>query len=657
MASHGSSFQKVFIGGAGSSGDAALDIPQVFSTQIYDGTNDNNHSIVNDIDLSGEGGMVWVKSREVDRSHALYDTERGVNKYVSSDATSTETDLSSASDQGIKAFNSDGFTMDDDALVNANEEYVSWTFRKQPKFFDVVTYTGNGTAGRTVAHNLGAVPGMIILKNLSSGSEGWRVYHRGANGGTNPEQYYAMLQASNAFAAASTPWNNTAPTSTEFTLGTDTGSNGNGNSFVAYLFAHNDSGDGEFGPNSDQDIIKCGTYTGNNSANGPTIDLGFEPQWVLLKNQTNQYIDWFIFDSMRAMAAVGINNNKYLSPNRSSAEDGTQDYITPRPDGFQVHGTGGHTNANTTYIYTAIRRGPLAVPTDASKVFHIETRGATAPNPPAFNASFDPDFVFRGVPSAIYSSSRLTQGTYMSLGHTNAASTSSVYSFDYHRGFHNNSSTSTSDYYYGWGRAPSFFDVVTWVGTGSNATIAHNLGVAPEMIWIKRRDGTASWTVLTNFTSSAYYDLLLNTTVEKTTRNNSANQYLTGTPTATGIPFGSGYGVNVNTEKYVGYLFATAAGVSKIGTFTGNGGSQNIDCGFSNGAKFILVKPLSTGSFTFWDTARGIASGDETSFQINDQSGLTGDAVDALSSGFTVNNTGNITNVNGTEYLFYAIAT
>ena len=93
--------------------------------------------------------MVWIKSRDVARNHALYDTERGVNKYISSNTDSASTDLSSSNDQGLKAFNSNGFTVDDNELVNANDPgLVSWTWRKAPGFFDVQTWSGDGVNGR-----------------------------------------------------------------------------------------------------------------------------------------------------------------------------------------------------------------------------------------------------------------------------------------------------------------------------------------------------------------------------------------------------------------------------------------------------------------------------------------------------------------------------
>ena len=123
--------------------------------------------------------------------------------------------------------------------VNAgNQEYVSWSFRKAPGFFDVVTYTGTGSA-RTVSHNLGSVPGCIMVKRTDGGSEDWVVYHRGNSDilGNNPGHYYVYLNTTNSYMGGASRFNNVAATSAEFTVGTDNGTNGNGFSYVAYIFA------------------------------------------------------------------------------------------------------------------------------------------------------------------------------------------------------------------------------------------------------------------------------------------------------------------------------------------------------------------------------------------------------------------------------------
>ena len=259
-------------------GNVATDVTDVFSTFLYDGTS-ADLSINNGINLSGEGGLVWFKDRNYANNHRLYDTARGVRKYLDSSATAAEaTNSGSGNSNGISAFNSNGFTIGNDGYINdSSSEYVSWTFRKAPKFFDVVTYTGNFTAGTTISHNLGQEPGMIIFKDASN-TRNWYIYHRSLGKSTFLSLDQTIASFSNTFML-----NNTDPTSTEFTLGEATNTNANGATYVAYLFAHNNN-DGGFGPDQDQDIIKCGSYTGNGTDDGSKIiTLGFEPQWIFLK--------------------------------------------------------------------------------------------------------------------------------------------------------------------------------------------------------------------------------------------------------------------------------------------------------------------------------------------------------------------------------------
>jgi hypothetical protein len=286
-----------------------LNVEEVFSTYLYDGTG-STQTITNGIDLDGEGGAILTKRRDSSTGGGPWfnDTERGITKYISTSATSAETDSSSS----ISAVTSSGYTLGTfTGWNNSAGEYASWTFRKAPKFFDVVTYTGTGSA-QNISHNLGSVPGCIITKRTDA-SENWLTYHRGLDA-TAPEDKYVMLNKTNAVQDASTIWNDTAPTSTQFTVGS-ANTNTSGGTYVAYLFAHND-GDGDFGPDGDADIIKCGSYTGNDGTQD--IDLGFEPAWVLVKSSSNAR-DWKIIDNMRGFAASP--NNKWLTPNSSNAEE------------------------------------------------------------------------------------------------------------------------------------------------------------------------------------------------------------------------------------------------------------------------------------------------------------------------------------------------
>jgi hypothetical protein len=210
----------------------------------------------------------------------------------------------------------------------------------------VVTYTGNGTS-QTISHNLGANVGFMVVKKTSA-TGSWIAWHREF---ADTAQGRLLLNETSSYNFASSYWNNTAPTSSGFTVGSNANTNASGSTYVAYLFAHND-GDGEFGPSGDQDIIKCGSYTGNGSTTGPVIDLGFEPQWVLIKESSNTG-NWQLFDNMRGMVADGVDAR--IAPNVSSAEDSIQS-LTPTATGFKINTTSGNMNTNNSdHIYMAIR--------------------------------------------------------------------------------------------------------------------------------------------------------------------------------------------------------------------------------------------------------------------------------------------------------------
>jgi hypothetical protein len=246
---------KLLLAAAGNAGGDPVYVDDVFSTYLYDGTG-SSLEINNGMDLSGEGGLVWIKGRtavNATQDHRLVDTERGVNEAISSAANDNVLNITGE----FTSFDNDGFTLastSGNGLNRSGEEYCSWTFRNQPGFFEVVKYEGNGTAGRTVSHNLGSAPGCIIVKRVESGQSNgdFFVYHRGNT--ASPETDYLLLNSSNATADSTSAWNDTAPTATEFTLGSSSDVNASSNTYIAYLFAHDDQ---SFGEDSDEAIIKC----------------------------------------------------------------------------------------------------------------------------------------------------------------------------------------------------------------------------------------------------------------------------------------------------------------------------------------------------------------------------------------------------------------
>ena len=434
----------------------------------------------------------------------------------------------------------------------------------------------------------------------------------------------------------------------------------NGATYVAYLFAHNNN-DGEFGPDSDQDIIKCGSYTGNGSSTGPVIDLGFEPQFVMVKNSSATG-GWQVMDSMRGIVTGG--NDGRLQWNVTDAE-GSVGFVDLTPTGFQVTSTGSNMNTNNaTYIYMAIRRGPLAAPTDATKVFAIDTYDTTTGDSTGYDTTFTVDMVIQALNKNTTTgwrvNSRLTGINYLKTNATDAEATNaSSHTFDTQTGFRVDSGTDANDIAYMWKRAPSYFDVCTFLGNNTSRSIIHNLTVSPEMIWCKQRDGTREWFVFhKDLTSGNGLRLNSNTTEE-------GGPWESMTSTTFGINNGSD--VNQNNTNYIAYLFATLAGVSKVGSYTGDGttdGSKFIDCGFTNGPSFVIIKIYDGEDANNWfvfDSVRGIVAGSETRLFLNSTLAESAalDYIDPHSSGFFVgcaSNTRNSTNVSGSKYIFYAIA-
>ena len=635
------SVSKIVAAAASGVGGAGLDVDEVFSTFLYAPTG-SAMTITNNIDLSGEGGLVWLKNRTGDNHH-LFDTERGTPYTLRTNEASAQANPSNS----LTAFNSNGFTIGNYTEINStNQPVVSWTFRKAPKFFDIVAYTGNGTNNQTFNHSLGCVPGMVIIKNTSR-SQDWWVW---VNDSITANEGRLNNTGDFGYNVIGTVTDTTVQTLNQNQFAT----NYSGDSYVAYLFAHNNN-DGGFGPDGDADIIKCGSYTGNGSSTGPVVDLGFEPQWLLVKNASASS-NWYILDVMRGWdvggSGVGTIN---LRPNTADAEQG-MGLIDPNSTGFQVKTSGSFINGSgNTIIYMAIRRGPLAVPESASDVFAIDTQGSTGDGAePSYRTTFPVDMVIQKSTAGGGSTlaTRLT-GTKKLVPESTAAEVNYTTGyFDYMNGWRETTGTYAPNYGYMWKRAPGYFDIVCYTGNGGGSTnITHNLGSAPGMLWLKRRDGSSpygDWFVQhTGIGANQYINL--NTNAAKTISPDAWNSTY-----ASDNVFRVGPDNNVNNFKYIVYLFGTVAGVSKVGSVTHSGSSTDVDCGFSNGARFVLLKRTdATGSWVVFDTARGIVAGNDPYLKLNSTSAevTTLDQLDPLSSGFQI--TGDFTDG---DYIFYAIA-
>jgi hypothetical protein len=636
---------------AGAAGGDAIFIEDVFSTYLYTGTG-AALTITNDIDLDGEGGLTWIKSRSAATDHQLFDTVRGATNELISNSTAAQ----AADADTLTAFNADGFSLGADSNVNTSAAtYCSWSFRKAPKFFDVVTYTGDGVAGRTVAHNLGSVPGMIIIKRTDT-TASWQVYHR-STGNTD-----GLILNSTAATQAVNWWNNTTPTSTEFTLGSSTGNN-SGGTFVAYLFAHDAGG---FGTAGTDNVISCGSYTGNGSSTGPIINLGYEAQWLLIKNASSAQ-DWLVYDNMRG---AGSNNTVKLQPNTSNAEDTSGEPISFTATGFQPIGADSEINGNgNTIVYMAIRR-PMKVPTTGTSVFEPVT--TTAANfikttleavdmglfkDAALTSNFFVSDRLRGIMSyynpTIYTNLTNAEAT-PTTGDT-ITSTSSEGTGNGKFYFGGAGSSSDKPTGYAFKRASGFMDVVCYTGTGSLTGVTHNLGVTPELKIIKCRNDSSDWVVGGSIIGEDGYIYLQ----DNAGKVSSTNYWDGGNDSATIF---SVRNTNGNSDfagyTYVAYLFATCAGVSKVGSYTGTGATQTINAALPTGARFVLIKRTdSTGDWWVWDTARGMVSGTDPRLALNSTAAESNnDWVYTVTNGFQIVTSDATVNASGGNYIYLAIA-
>jgi hypothetical protein len=589
------------------------------------------------------GGMVWVKTRISNEKHSITDTERGAHRRLSSDETSSE-NYSTGANDSVGQFNSDGFEYKDG--WGALQDYVSWTFRKAERFFDVVTYTGDGTAGREIAHNLGCEVGMVIVKRLDV-DKSWQVYHRTTTG-----TKALWLNQNYVPTTDIAYWDNTNPTDSVFTVGDNSTVNNSGGSFVAYLFAHDPDGE------DDDGMIACGSMT-NSSGSGMNTraEIGWEPQFVIFKS-TNVSGNWHIMDTMRGAGAEGTAIDARLYPNLSNAEASGSQVFTPDATGFSTW-----TNNGDSKIYMAIRAPMMVEPESGTEVFAIadSMSGSTQP---AFNSPFPVDMGFQKRPAysqTISIGARLTGTKHLYTDTTAAEVNESEYVWDFNDGW--GGWTVTNSDYMSWmfKRAKGFFDVVAYTGGTAPFEVNHSLGVPPEMIWIKNRITVDTWAV---YHGDATKYLVLNSNAASanslTYLGGSMWSYPAVEPTSTAFTLGgSGLVNNNSTTPYIAYLFASLEGVSKVGNYTGNGTSQTIDCGFAGGARFVLIKRTdNSGNWKIMDTSRGIETGDDKVLELdNTSSESTFDLIDPAPSGFIVKgNTTQGQNQSTATYIFLAIA-
>jgi hypothetical protein len=395
--------------------------------------------------------------------------------------------------------------------------------------------------------------------------------------------------------------------------------------------------------------------------------------------RTDTTSDWIIADNMRGLNAdVG---SYWLYPNGSTSEFvSSGSFAGPEitATGFWINNSGSaQTNASGgTYIYIAIRRGPMKVPTSPATVYIPANYTGTNVDNRRVQTDIVVDMTMARIRATTSSggfwvADRLRGDAYLGTAVTDAEATDADSFMTPTVGFGNSFSSmngfgvgndatrqlnqnSTTQLAYAFARAPGFFDVVCYTGTGSAQTLTHNLAATPELIITKNRTASNIWYTYTQTTGATKY-LRLNTVDAEAT---GANVWNNTAPTSTQFTVGSSLSFS-SGDGFVAYLFASCPGVSKIGSYTGNGTDQVIDCGFpmANSADiFLLIKRTdSAGDWYVWANSSSLTT--ENHLSLNTTAAQTPDnSISGNSSGFRVYQiSATDINVNGGTYIFMAI--
>ena len=326
-----------------------------FNTKLYSG--DGGTQSVTGVGFQPDWS--WLKCRSTAYHHRLFDVVRGAGKNLRSDTTNAEQTI----DEGITAFNSDGFSVKQGSDLEYNatgQTYVAWNWKaggagsantdgsintistsvNTTAGFSISRYTGTG-ANATIGHGLGAVPQVVIARNITD-DEQWTTYHVGLDA-TAPQNYHVRLNTTDARVDEASVWNDTAPTSSVFSVGSSGAPNGSGDNHIAYCFAEK------------KGFSKFGSYTGNGNADGAFVYTGFKPAFVIFKRR-NGTGNWQLIDNKR----IGFNVDNYTLYPNSTIVDQDENDADILSNGFKLRGSGTDGNGSgDTYIYMAFAEEPL----------------------------------------------------------------------------------------------------------------------------------------------------------------------------------------------------------------------------------------------------------------------------------------------------------
>jgi hypothetical protein len=647
------------------------DIPPVptenFNTVLYTG-NGSTQSITG---VGFQPDFVWIKSRSAADNHYLQDSSRGSTYTIYPNLTNAQFNETTA----VTSFDTGGFTTGNYSGVNTNgTDYVAWCLKANggttssntdgtitstvqantKPGFSIVQWTGTGSAG-TLGHGLSSAPELIMVKDTTV-AYNWYVYTTATGSNIGIE---GLNTSAASFAASS-------QMTTTNTLITNVPSiaslNTSGSAMIIYAF-HSVAG-----------YSKIGSYTGNGSANGPIVNTGFEPAFLIVKGSSNTG-SWLIFDNKRNTTNP---RNKVLRADSSAAETTSStiqvDFLT---NGFQL--TGADTDYNgsgRTYIYMAFAADQSAAPTLADS-FANKLYTGTGSSQSITGLGFSPNLVWlkergqaanhrwldtlRGATNAISSSLTAAQFT-DSTGLTSFDTDG--FTLGANVDYNNNGGTFVA---WNWKANPvptinidgtiqslvsanqaSGFSIVNYTGDGtSGSTVGHNLGTTPQVVIYKRLDAVASWIFKSTLLNTDDY-LALNLTDQVFS---DSGVFWNGTaPTSTVFTLGNSASVNTSSANYIAYCFAPISGFSKFGSYTGTGSSNPITgLGFS--PNWVMIKARTASeNWAIFDTSRGenvlYANGADA------ESAFSPFTFD--SDGFTVPAASGMTNGSGQTYIYMA---
>ena len=603
------------------------DIPPIpsenFSAVLYTGTG-STQSITG---VGFQPDFVWIKNRDTTNWHLINDSSRGANNSIFTN--STQGNQINDANGYISSFDTDGFTVTSGNTVNGNgNNLVAWCWKANggttssntdgsitstvqantKAGFSIITWAGTGGVN-TVGHGLNSAPELILIKGLSSAGD-WQVYSSPTGNGNK--------LVINSFAAQSstTRWNSTSPTSSVFTLN----DSGLGTNLVAYAFQ------------SVAQYSSIGTYTGNSSDNGPIVETGFEPAFLIIKN-TSDVGSWFMYDNKRNTSNPRIN---YLLANATNVEASDMGGVDFLSNGFQIKDD--HPDVNDTgdtYLYIAFAADPSAAPVLADSFTNKLYTGTGVNGLAVTGLGFKPSMVWiknRGLVRD-HNLADIIQGVSREItpNTSEAQENRSVTSFDSDGFTLDNASgnyNANGNNYVAWNwkanptptintdgtiqsivsaNQASGFSIVKLTGTGSAATIGHGLSAVPEMIIVKHLNGVNDWWVynkdLNGGTNPASYFLKLNTS-DAEILNGSGSVFQGTSPTSS--VFYGGTAITDTGREMIAYCFKSISGFSKIGSYTGNGSAGHAITGLGFQPNFILIKGITSADNWFiFDSARG----------------------------------------------------